>query len=118
MSQEDEDRLIFRTILSTPECRQDYERVKQLLIDDIQRSRFHRERAENLFLSMIDNCIRRYSMRVGGEAGMLVPKEIRYTLANEYAEIFIRSRGDIGSNRPARRGLLAFIMGKWNAFTH
>lgn len=112
MKPEDEGRLIFQTILDTPECKQDHERVTQLLKEDIQRSRFNRERAEQLFLFMIDNCVHRYSRSIGGDAELLVPKAIRNTLANEYAEIFIRSNGNIENQRPARRGLLSYLIGK------
>lgn len=112
MKSEDKDRLIFQTILDTLECRQDHERVTQLLNEDIQRSRFNRERAEQLFLFMIDNCVHRYSRTVGGDIALLVPKAIRYTLANEFAEIFIRSNGNIENQRPARRGLLSYFIGK------
>lgn len=112
MKPEDEDRLIFQTILDTPECRQDRERVTRLLNEDIRRSRFNRERAEQLFLSVIDNCVHRYAKRVGKDVERLVPKAIRYTLANEYAEIYIRSNGNIGNQRPARQGLLSYLIGK------
>lgn len=112
MKPEDEDRLIFQTILDTPECRQDHQQVTRLLNEDIRRSRFNRERAEQLFLFIIDNCVHRYSKSIGGDAERLVPKAIRYTLANEYAEIFIRTNGNIGNQRPARRGLLAYLIGK------
>ncbi|OIQ96955.1 hypothetical protein GALL_210220 [mine drainage metagenome] len=112
MKPEDENRLVFQTILDTPECRQDRERVTRLLNEDIRRSRFNRERAEQLFLFMIDKCVRRYSRSIGGDAERLVPKAIRYTLANEYAEIFIRSNGNIENQRPARRGLISYFIGK------
>lgn len=112
MKPADEDRLMLNTILDTPEGKKELERVTQMLNEDIQGSRFNRERAQQVFLFTIDNCVHRYFKRIGGNAAILFPKEIRYPLANELAENYIQSHGNIESQRPARRGLLSYIIGK------
>jgi hypothetical protein len=112
MKPADEDRLMLRMILDTPEGKKELERVNQMLNEDIQLSRFNRERAQQVFLFMINNSLHRYFKSIGGNAAILFPKEIRHPLANELAENYIQSHGNIESQRPARRGLLSYIIGK------
>lgn len=108
----EEDCLLLNMIFDTLEGNRELERVTQMLNEDIQRSRFNRERAQQVFLFAIDNCVHRYFKSIGGNAAILFPKEIRYPLANELAENFIQSHGNIKSQRPSRRGLLSYIIGK------
>lgn len=112
MKSADEDRLLLNSILDTPDGEKELERVTQMLDEDIQHSRFNRERAEQVFLFLIDNCVHRYFKIIGGNAAILFPKEIRITLANELAANYIQSHGNIDSQRPARHGLLSYIIGK------
>jgi hypothetical protein len=113
MKPADEDRLMLNMILDTPEGKKELERVNQMLNEDIQRSKFNRERAQQVFLFMIDNCVHSYFKKsIGANAAILFPKEIRYPLANELADNYIQSHGNIESQRPARRGLLSYIIGK------
>ena len=83
-----------------------------MLNEDIKHTKFNHERAQQVFLFMIDNCVHHYFKRIGGNAAILFPKEIRYPLANELAEDYIQSHGNIKDQRPARRGLLSYIIGK------
>lgn len=112
MKPADEDRIMLNMILDAPEGKIELERVTQMLNEDIQHSRFNRERAQQVFLFMIDNCVHRYFKSIGGNAAILFPKEIRYPLANELAENYIQSHGNIENQRPVRRGLLSYIIGK------
>ncbi len=112
MNPTDEDRLMLETILDTPDGKKDLERITHMLDEDIQRSKFNRERAQQVFLFMIDNCVYRYFKSIGCNSVILFPKEIRQPLSKELAENFIKSRGNIESQRPARHGFLSYIIGK------
>lgn len=112
MKPAEEDRLMLNMIFDTPEGKKELERANQMLNEDIKHSKFNHERAQQVFLFMIDNCVHRYFKIIGGNAAILFPKEIRHPLAKELAENYIQSHGNIVSQRPARRGLLSYIIGK------
>lgn len=107
-----EDRLMLNLILDTPKGKKELGRVTQMLDEDVQRSRFNRERAQEVFLFAIDNCVHRYFKSIGVNAAIVFPKGIRRPFANELADNYIQARGNLESQRPARRGLLSYIVGK------
>jgi hypothetical protein len=85
-----------------------------LLDEGIRRSRFNRERAEQVFLFAIDNFIFHYfkGMGVDQKAAVLFPKKIRKVFAKKLCESYIQSRGGIADQRPVRRGLMSYLLGK------
>jgi hypothetical protein len=109
MKVNDYDRQLLTTLLDTPAGKIEMGRVTQVLDQDIHRSRFNRDRARQLFLFMIDNCVHRYFKSIGVSAATMFPREVRSPLADELAQNYIDSRGNIESQRPTRRGLLALL---------
>jgi hypothetical protein len=83
-----------------------------LLDADISRNRFNSERAEQVFLLLIDTVVARYVARMGLDAHRLLPNSMRLWSARQMAEQYMKSRGDIRDQRPPRRGLLALLLGK------
>ena len=112
MNSADEDRLTLNMILDMPAGKLELLRVTQMLNEDIQSSKFNRERAQQVFLFAIDNSVHRYFKSIGGNAAKMFPKEIRSPFAKELADDYVRARGNIESQRPTRRGLLSSIIGK------
>lgn len=112
MNDIDPDQLVFDQMMSSPEARTELARVHQLLDESISRSKFNRERAEEMFLFVIDNCAHRFFRDLPGGAAVLFPKTIRQPFAAELTQEFARSRNGIASQRPARHGILRYLIGK------
>ena len=114
MTPAEEDRLALNMALATPEGKAEVQRATELLDEEIRRSRFNRERAEQVFLFVIDHCVYRYfkGMGVGSKSAVLFPKQIREVFAKELCEEYVQSRGGIKDQRPVRRGLMAYLLGK------
>ena len=112
MNDIDPDRLVFEQMMSRPGARAELTRVHQLLDESIKRSKFNRERAEEMFLFVVNNCAHRFFRGLPGRAAVLYPKTIRQPFAVELTQEFVRSRNDIASQRPARHGILRYLIGK------
>lgn len=107
-----EDRLMLYSALNTPESIGELRRVKSMLESDIENTKFNRERAEQLYLFVIDNCLNRYFKSMPVSAARMFPKEIRPPLAAELATEFFMSHGNIQSQRGARSGIASLLFGK------
>lgn len=108
----EEDRLIFNLILDEPEGRRQLGGAIALLDADILASKFNLDRARQVFLFAIDNCVHHHFKGLPGGATILFAKAIRQPFADDLAESFTHSRGNIENRRPTRRGLLSYILGK------
>jgi hypothetical protein len=106
------DRALLKFLLSFPESGRDFEETTTLLDADISRSRFNSERAEQVFLFLIDTVVASYARRMGLDVNRVLPNSIRLWSAKQMAEDYVESRGRIHDQRPARRGLLALLLGK------
>ena len=84
----------------------------EVLEGNISQSKFNRERAEQMFLFVVDNCTHRYFRQFPGGASVLFPKSVRKPFAAELTSQFIAAHGDITSQRPVRTGLLGQLLGK------
>ena len=82
-----------------------------MLDADISRSRFNSERAEQIFLLLIDTVVASVA-RMGLDAKGVLPNSIRLWSAKQMADDYMTSRGDIRDQRPPRLGLLALFLGK------
>jgi hypothetical protein len=111
MSHDDHDRLVFEQMIATLEARTDIARAYQILDESIARTKFNRERAAQIFLFLVDNCAHRFFRDYPDGAAVLFPKRIRKPFASELTQEFIRSRNDIDSQRPARRGVFRYLLG-------
>ena len=106
------DRTLLKFLLSFPESERGFEQAMALLDADISRSRFNSERAEQVFLFLVDTVVARYARRMGLDPNRVLPSSIRLWSAKQMAEDYIKSRGDIRDQRPPRRGLPALLLGK------
>jgi hypothetical protein len=106
------DRTLLKFLLSFPEGERGFEQAMALLDADISRSRFNSERAEQVFLFLIDTVVARYARQMGLDPNRVLPSSIRLWSAKQMAEDYIKSRGDIRDQRPPRRGLPALLLGK------
>ena len=106
------DRTLLKFLLSFPESARGFEQATALLDADISRSQFNSERAEQVFLFLIDTVVARYVRRMGLDSTRVLPNSIRLWSAKQMAEDYMTSRGDIRDQRPPRRGLLALLLGK------
>jgi hypothetical protein len=106
------DRRLLKFLLFFPESKRGFEQAMALLDLDISRGRFNSERAEQVFLFLIDTVVARYARRMGLDANRVLPNSIRLWSAEQMAEDYIKSRGDIRDQRPPRRGLPALLLGK------
>jgi hypothetical protein len=105
------DRTLLKFLLSFPESERDFEETTALLDADISRSRFNSERAEQVFLFLIDTVVARYARRMGLDVNHVMPNSIRLWSAKQMAKDYMKSRG-ARDQRPRRRGLLALLLGK------
>jgi hypothetical protein len=106
------DRTLLKFLLSFPESRRGFEQATALLDADVSRSRFNSERAEQVFLFLVDTVVAMYARRMGLEAKRVLANSIRLWSAKQMAEDYMTSRGDIRDQRPPRRGLPALLLGK------
>ena len=114
MTPTDEDRQIISLIFSEPENQNEVLRAQGLLDQEILRSRFNRERAEQIFLFVIDNCVQRHLKGIGiqGVSTYVIPKPTRAIFAKELCEEYVQSRANIQDQRKARCGIAAYLLGK------
>jgi hypothetical protein len=79
--------------LATAEGKVEIRRAIELLDNKLYRKRFNRERAEQVFLFVIDNCVYRYfkGIGVGSKSAVLFPKQIREVFAKELCEEYVQS---------------------------
>ena len=112
MTESEPDRLAFKMMMGKPDAHEEVARAWQTLDAHISEFKFNRERAEEIFLFVIDNCAYRFFRSYPGGASVLFPKAIRKPFATELAQEFIRSRGGIESQRPTRTGVLRWVIGK------
>lgn len=112
MAETEPDRIAFKMMMGEPDAREELARACQTLDAHISKSKFNRERAEEIFLIVVDNCAYRYFRSYPGGASVLFPKAIRKPFAAELAQQFFHSRGGIESQRPVRTGILRWVIGK------
>ena len=112
MDDAEPDQLVFEQMMAEPSARSEVARVWEVLEGSIRQSKFNRERAEQMFLFVVDNCAHRYFRKFPGGAAVLFPKAVRKPFAAELAKQFITAHGDITSQRPVRTGLLRPLLGK------
>jgi hypothetical protein len=105
------DRALLKFLLSFPESERDFEQATALLDADISRSEFNSERAEQVFLFLIDTVVARYARRMGLDINRVLPNSIRLWSTKQMAKDYMKARG-ARDQRPPRRGLLALLFGK------
>ena len=112
MNENEADRLFFDQLMNEPDARIELDRAWQILDESIAQSKFNRERAEEIFSFVVDNCAHRFFRSYPGGAAILFPKTIRKPFALELTQEFIRSRNGVESQRPARKSLLRYVFGR------
>ena len=114
MTSREEDEATFQKAMALPQNHDELSRVQAMLDEDIARNHFNRDRANQVFLFAIDNCIYRYfsALGLGSEGRRLFPRETREYFAKVLLQRFLNQRGDIQSQRATRSGLLALLFGK------
>ena len=106
------DRALLKFLLSFPERERDFGQATSSLDADVYRRRFNSERAEQVFLVLIDTVVARYARRMGLDANRVLPNSTRLWSATQMVAQYRKERGDICDQRPPRRGLLALLLGK------
>lgn len=86
--------------------------LEGMLDDHIQRGKFNRERCEELWRMLMDNAIHHFFTNTKIPSRIAVPRETRAGYAKRESDQFIAGRNNIQSQRPARRGLGALLVGK------
>jgi hypothetical protein len=105
------DRALLKFLLSFPQSERGFEQTMALLDADISGGRFNSERAEQVFLFLIDTVVARYARRMGLDVNHVMPNSIRLWSAKQIAKDYMKSRG-ARDQRPRRCGLLALLLGK------
>ena len=108
----DVDPTMLKFVLSIPENERRIQQTTALLDADISRRRFNCERAEQVFLFLIDSVVARYVGQWGLDGHHVVSRPARLWSAKQMAADYVNSRGDIRDQRPSRRGVLALLLGK------
>lgn len=106
--------VFYSLVMVLPANQAELKRATEMLDRDAERGRFNLDRAEQVFLLAFDKCVRRYGRHLGASWAMRedYPRVLRQQLAREQRDAYVRERGYITSQRKARTGLVALLLGK------
>lgn len=110
----EEDRLVFELAMATSQSEAAVHHAQAKLETDISQNTFNLARAEEIFLTVVDNAVYRHfaTFKQGRLAVVLFPKALRHYFAQEICRKFVSEHGGVESQRPMRTGILARLIGK------
>ena len=104
---------LFVMVMNDPGTEYEIERTITWIWDQVLANKFNKERAIQVFEMAIDRSLQNYMTRLGlPNHPKQFPKSWRHDMAVRLAEKFISDNENIQDQRPARKGLMAFIVGK------
>ena len=104
---------LFLMVMSDPGTEYEIQKTITWLWDQVLSNKFNKERAIQVFGVAVDRSLQTYMIRLGlPNHPKQFPEALRRDMAVKLAEKFISDNGNIPDQRRARKGLIAFIVGK------
>ena len=104
---------LFVMVMNDPGTEYEIQKTITWIWDQVLANKFNKERAIQVFGMAVDRSLQNYMIRLGlPNHPKQFPESWRRDMAIRLAEKFISDNGNIQDQRPARKGLMAFIVGK------
>jgi hypothetical protein len=109
----DPDWLVVQKLRSDPKYSFYFNMAEEHIRKDIFKGRFNRERGEELYRFALDHALVGFFGEIRAPHKVMFPMGLRKACAGRLMdEFFARTGRVIEDQRPARKGILAFIFGK------
>jgi hypothetical protein len=104
---------LFVMVMNDPGTEYEIQKTITWIWDQVLGNKFNKDRAIQVFGMAVDRSLQNYFIRLGlPNHPKQFPESWRRDMAVGLAEKFVSDNGNIQDQRPARKGLMAFIVGK------